>query len=419
MHPLDATLWRVENFQAQVEALAEGEFPYAAPKDALRRLEKVFASHKERLCALKATEDPNLIQRICSQAVLAIVTCMPFLGLMLRATNVRNAFETFAPLQRLAKTLLGSSTLLVLSSEWEYSPLTYTRIDDLPDFVLIGLPATESDNPLIIPVAGHELGHSLWDSRRVDNAVTPGIKRALTKEVTDHWSQYERLFPPNTEKEELWNDLFSVDVVQLIYNWSLRQCEETFCDLIGLRTFGRSYLEAFSFLAAPRMHQSRMPTYPATRDRIAHLLKGAKQFGINIPNGYEQRFELDDKPSKSAPGLQLSLADKATAGVIDDLIMRASDLARELDVPTPRWMDLTAEVRRLQQHVPIERADSLQSIINAAWKSVTDGPSDLIQWNSDSSDARKTFTDLVLKSIEIHEIELKQSSYQAGTARAN
>jgi hypothetical protein len=33
---------------------------------------------------------------------------------------------------------------------------------DLPDLMFIGLPACEADNALIVPLTGHELGHSLW-----------------------------------------------------------------------------------------------------------------------------------------------------------------------------------------------------------------------------------------------------------------
>ena len=59
-------------------------------------------------------------------------------------------------------------TRLILSSEWDYSPFMYDQITDLPSFVFIGLPACESANPLLLPLAGHELGHSVWvknDSR--------------------------------------------------------------------------------------------------------------------------------------------------------------------------------------------------------------------------------------------------------------
>ena len=70
---------------------------------------------------------------------------------------------------------LRRTTRLILSSEWTYQPQVYPEKDFLPSYVLIGLPAPESSNPLLLPLAGHELGHSLWRANNVGDELNLSV----------------------------------------------------------------------------------------------------------------------------------------------------------------------------------------------------------------------------------------------------
>ena len=107
----------------------------------------------------------------------------PILGFILRSTNIRNAFEARGPLVRLAQKLLSKNTKLIVSSEWQYSPFVHPPIQDLKNFVLIGLPAPESSNPLIIPLAGHELGHAVLRTGTVNLHQSLKISDRIKKEI--------------------------------------------------------------------------------------------------------------------------------------------------------------------------------------------------------------------------------------------
>jgi hypothetical protein len=97
-------------------------------------------------------------QTACQIANMTISRFHSLLRFVLRSTNVRNAFELFDPLLRMSQKLIGKDTKLILSSEWSFSPFTYVGVfPELPGFVFIGIPASESGNALIIPAAGHEL----------------------------------------------------------------------------------------------------------------------------------------------------------------------------------------------------------------------------------------------------------------------
>jgi hypothetical protein len=86
----------------------------------------------------------------------------------------------YVPFLDICKSLVGDKARLILSSEWEYVPYTYPQnLNELPEFIVIGLPASESDNILVFPAAGHELGHSLWRKEQMHTDIGPGAEHEV------------------------------------------------------------------------------------------------------------------------------------------------------------------------------------------------------------------------------------------------
>ena len=227
------------------------EFPYSHIRDALLQLEKVFRRQRTSLDKLTSKSRPPIAKNACSQSLAVLFNYTPYLGFVLRATNVRNAFEIYAPVLRLARRLLGPETKLLLSSEWDYSPFVYLPTAELPRFVLIGVPAYESSNPLLISLAGHELGHNVWSQedmgRKLDAALRGEVHKALT---TTFWSDYQQIYP-NTPQSDLLTNMFAQQTWLPAHVFAKRQLEEIFCDAIGLRLFSEAYLHAFAYLLSP------------------------------------------------------------------------------------------------------------------------------------------------------------------------
>jgi len=148
---------RLTAFREELERLEHAEFPYPSAEAALQKIKGVFVEHTKMLDLLGADSDPDTISQVCQQQLTDLWDYLPFLGFILRCTNVRNAFEIYTPLERLAWRVLGREVKLLLSSEWDYSPFVYTQDTLLSGFVFIGIPAHESRNPLVAPLAGHEL----------------------------------------------------------------------------------------------------------------------------------------------------------------------------------------------------------------------------------------------------------------------
>src|SRR6185503_19438960 len=115
----------------EIERLKEVEFPYSDSHDAVLTLERIFRQKIRILEQFDATAQEDAVARECAQSVGALFQYLPALGLILRSTNVRNAFEAYKPLRRLARQLLepdvtekDRQTKLLLSSEWSFTPYT-------------------------------------------------------------------------------------------------------------------------------------------------------------------------------------------------------------------------------------------------------------------------------------------------------
>ena len=119
MHPLVFAKQRLAAFRDEVERLERSEFPYPAAEAALRRIKDVCVQQAKTLELLDEGSDPNTINKFCKEQLSFLWDYIPFLGFILRSTNVRNAFEIYTPLQRLAWRILGPDVQLLLSSEWD------------------------------------------------------------------------------------------------------------------------------------------------------------------------------------------------------------------------------------------------------------------------------------------------------------
>lgn len=278
------------SFQHQITELLRSDFPIPSTIQVLKAIEVVFSDEEKRLTGLSNLSG-EVKKAACAQINQKLKEFLPLLGFILRSTNVRNAFELADPITRLFKRILRRELTFILSSEWDFSPLTYTiSFRELPNVIFLGLPAFESGNALIIPLAGHELGHWIWRHRGLESQISISLQEHVVNFYIDEWNRFCKLF---FEKDigDIRSDTAIIDVWTLSFNYSVRQCEEVFADLMGLRLFGESYLHSFEYLLAPRTGETRARDYPDMRTRAEFLLKATTMFSISPPDDYVQRFD--------------------------------------------------------------------------------------------------------------------------------
>src|ERR1017187_8982751 len=93
MTPLDYSRKRLREFLGEVERMRGLEFPYEHSKRALLEIESVFRQHLDCLSQLDDKSDAATVEAACETELTALREYLPFLGLIIRSTNVRNAFE--------------------------------------------------------------------------------------------------------------------------------------------------------------------------------------------------------------------------------------------------------------------------------------------------------------------------------------
>jgi len=403
---------RILSALEEISELEGCEFPYKHSNDALIEIKKKFQRYLDQLGLLgdHASTDLTLT---CSLSLRDLFRCLPLLGFIIRSTAVRNAFEVFHPLLDILRKALepkigkdSQKRKLVLSSEWAYSPLIYHEIPVLPGYAFIGLPSSESDNPLLIPLSGHELGHSIWTTYKMNLEFAPMFIEAIKDYIRSNWEEYIKHFP-GKKKEDLNTVLAVQQTWKKAQSWLFAQAKETFCDFVGLRMFGTSFLHAHAYLFAPNVSSPRSVKYPNTIKRVDYLITAANAEGykFKIPDGYKDMFQDRQLPElTTGEKFQLSIADHVLNTKVKILIERAEEIIFKTNIPKPSEAESERICKRFKFVIPAEGAKSLADILNGAWKAYNDSHlwKHLPKINKKKEDVLK---DLVLKNIEIFTYE--------------
>lgn len=331
----------------------------------------------------------------------------------MRSTSVRNAFELHGPFLRIVKKILGEGSKLIISSEWDYSPFTFIYPEEykLTNTVMIGVPASESGNILSVPLAGHELGHNVWRHLDLKKKFGPLIKQEIKSQIRDNFWQEFNSFASLGKPEDL-DDLVGQQEWVLAWKWSLRQCEELFCDFVGIAVFRESFLHSFSYLLAPGLTQSRLEQYPSDKDRAEYQVKAAALMNVAAPNDYVSSFEESLPPGDPHVKLLLKVADASTRNMITRLAEEAEEIVSSAGInpPTPEELEMIYKCYSLG--VPPQDTSGLPALVISAWNFYLSG---MASWKSNYPGAFDQggtplimLSDLAFKSIEVFEIDSRQ-----------
>lgn len=395
-----------------VDSIRELDFPYDDPRAAI---EYICNEFRKQLEHLEQVSDLASARVMCKQISKDIDNFLLAIGFMVRACDVDGALELQGPLRRLTHRAISKDVKLVISSEWRFSPFTLLYPGEFGNsFVLVGLPASEAGNPLIAPLAGHELGHNVWNrlpdleafiGKKIKEKVIAVIKGEL-------WDRFSKTFAITGKEQVDQEELFeTIAPWQVAKTWGVLQSEEMFCDFFGLCIFGEGYLHAFQYLISPG-GGLRNPTYPSMRDRISALLQAAKDYGVQAPVDFAKEFDDSEISADPRQQLLLLVSDMASKAAVPYLIEAAKSLCEKQKLITRDAKDIERIVACYRDAIPATNALGLANIINAAWQIFLDSKN---PWATNYPITEKQpekrvelIRELALKSFEVFEIERLQ-----------
>ena len=286
---------KLRNVYRTIDALLDGDFPINSGKDALNKLRQVFEEQEKKIDRAHRLSDDKTEKQISNIINVKIYQALPILGFILRSTNVRNAFELLDPLQQLADALLQGMPQLLLSCEWDYIPFAYPQsLEDLRSFVLIGLPASEAATALLVPLAGHELGHAVWKNRGIGGSQHAALQTRCEQLFKDNISEFKKHFPGYKEDDIVYKEILP-EAISTTVEYAVFQAEEIFCDMFAYAVFGQSYVYAFSYILAPGSGRPQASMYPSYKTRLSILREIAAREAVNLPRTEDLDF-TDQSP---------------------------------------------------------------------------------------------------------------------------
>ena len=377
----------------------------------LKRILEVYNQEKERLLSLDDTAQPNTTLEYCRRINIILVRLKVFLGLLLRSSNIRNAFELYFPIKILSSELIDQTAAVVLSSEWNFSPFTYpVALPELPEFIFIGIPASECQNPLILPLAGHELGHVVWRRKGAKQEFDALIRTQVLALYRDNWERFCTLFSidPSIGSDKLETNRLMTRLWGHSYRIAQRQLEEVFCDFLGLFVFGRSYLYSFRYLLAPSLGHTRAVEYPRLTDRARYLMFLFERLGQAQFGGYAEAFSEQDPTLSPNDQFILEMADKSTENLYKKLYDMVQKYRGNADCFTKGAAEEGDAYQYLSSLVPVTTTHSVAATVNAAWdRRLALEKWDILKEVANGAERRndklRVLRDLVLKSFEVYE----------------
>lgn len=388
-----ATLEKVDHFIDRIVAINSDVQVHPDTRDALAALERFFQVYRAGVENVgNPGTDPLVASNYCDFVLSELFSYLPYLGFLHRAQSASNPFEVHGPLKRLARAAIADDVRLIMSSEWEFSPFVHPSLGELQEFVLLGLPATEAENALLMPIAGHEFGHPIWRRYAVGDALRPQIQQTVLDRLRERWKDVSAELKL-TDESELSSTSVGREVRRELERLLEQQCEEIFCDLAGLWLFSDSYAAAFSHLIAPGLSGQEPASYPTARFRAEIMLRTAPIFGVALDSTYADAFLELPTPSLQRAVLQAALLDVLPA--LQEAVKNHHE-SRSVDLPTAegcaRALDAFREAR------PASAVCSLPEVLCAAWEVAKISP-----WSSHPHlDQIKTplVANLILKSAQ-------------------
>jgi hypothetical protein len=387
------------------------QFPLSSGRQALSKFRDVFAKLDKKLDRAVALKDKVAERQLAHNVSVKVYQSLPLLGFILRSTNVRNAFELLDPLQNIADAVLQGKPQLLLSSEWDYVPFAYPQsLEDIKSFVLIGMPASEAASALLLPLAGHELGHAVWRNRGIGGSANAKIQASYESAFDRpvNLKEFKKQFPEYDPEDIVYNQLLP-EAISRTAKYAAFQAEELFCDIFAYALFGESYLHAFAYILAPGSGVAPGSRYPSHKKRIDVLRQVATKEGVTLPEFGSLGLTDQELGGDPRERFLLKMAALSVDEVIETLWTIVNSLVVEANVRRPNPANMARHLHEIRMGIPAHDPACLGDIINAGWTYFHEVQSGKIDSKS-IGECYDSLNEIMLKTIEVLEFRRRTSN---------
>jgi hypothetical protein len=210
-----------------------------------------------------------------------------------------------------------------------------------------------------------------------------------------------------TDKNKLTTDITTIGYWTPAAEFALRQSEECFCDFLGVRLFGESFLHSFEYLIAPNIGHPRHVFYPPLPRRAQYMARCAAATGAGVPTDFASHFfEVPSKLSRADEAFLVTASDWATEDSIPELIKAAKDFADNAGIARYNAQNCDRAYENFKEGYPASGDVTFVDIINAAWRVYLEPHI----WPGDGVPASRKFeiiSEIALKSIEVMEYNIR------------
>ena len=149
---------------------------------------------------------------------------------------------------------------------------------------------------------------------------------------------------------------------------ALAQCEEVFCDLLGLALFGASYLRAFAYILSPGLGSVRETHYPAHLGRAEILARHAsKDLLIPLPKDFLSSFHQAEPSWTNTTKFSVRMAEIALDKFDDQIWDTVNKFIDMADIVRPNAIETDMIADKFRAEIPSGDPKCLGNVINASW----------------------------------------------------
>src|SRR5207237_1061142 len=117
-------------------------------------------------------------------------------------------------------------------------------------------PAPETDNPLLLPLAGHELGHTIWRLKKFETTFYGAAEQQVLLAIERGITRYQTHFPnhqvnSSDKSVDLNVNIFVKRTIAPVITLALARSQEYFCDCVGVYLFDEAFLHSYAYLVSP------------------------------------------------------------------------------------------------------------------------------------------------------------------------